>query len=130
MGAPGEQVTGLETPPGGDARQVPWTLVRRLDELCHLLLNLVFPSTTVPINNKLSCFCRVKKKSERVGLSVGGSIQVHPPQYSKSSGLYKYRLLYSLPSSDDTYRKQIFPYVRRITTRPAVPNYNTFHSCR
>ena len=51
MGAPGEQVTGLENAPVGDARKVPRTLVRRLKELCHFTLNLVFPSTTVPINN-------------------------------------------------------------------------------
>ena len=50
-GAPGEQVTGLETPPVGDAWPVPRTLVRKLDELYHLTLNLVFPSTTVPFNN-------------------------------------------------------------------------------
>ena len=31
-------MTGLETPPVGDARQVPRTLVRRLDELCHFTL--------------------------------------------------------------------------------------------
>jgi hypothetical protein len=35
-----------------------------------------------------------------------------------------------LLSSDDTYRKQIFPHLRRITTRPAVPDYKSFHSCR
>ena len=42
MGAPGEQMTGLETPPVGDARQVPRTLVRRLDELCHFTLKFSF----------------------------------------------------------------------------------------
>ena len=42
MGAPGEQVTGLETPPVGDAREVPRTLVRRLDELCHFILEFSF----------------------------------------------------------------------------------------
>ena len=51
MGAPEEQVTGLETPPVGDAWSVPRTLVRRLDELYHITLNLAFLSTTVPINN-------------------------------------------------------------------------------
>ena len=51
MGAPGEQVTGLEMPPVGDAWLVPRTLVRRLDELYHITLNLAFPSTTVPIIN-------------------------------------------------------------------------------
>ena len=50
-GAPGGQVIGLEIPPVGDAWSVPRTLVRRLDELYHFTLNLVFPSTTVPINN-------------------------------------------------------------------------------
>ena len=35
-----------------------------------------------------------------------------------------------LLSSDDTYRKQIFPHLRRITTRPAVPDYKSSHSCR
>ena len=55
MGAPGEQVTGLEMPSVGDAWSVPRTLVRRLDELYHITLNLAFPSTTVPINNYLSC---------------------------------------------------------------------------
>ena len=42
MGAPGEQVTGVETPPVGDARQVPRTLVRRLDELYHFTLEFSF----------------------------------------------------------------------------------------
>ena len=51
MGAPEEQVTDLEIPPVGDAREVPRTLVRRLDELCHFTLNSVFPSTTVPTNS-------------------------------------------------------------------------------
>ena len=32
----------LETPPGSDARQVPRTLVRRLDELCHFTLEFSF----------------------------------------------------------------------------------------
>ena len=41
-GASGEQVTGLETSPVGDARQVPRTLVRRLDELCHFTLEFSF----------------------------------------------------------------------------------------
>ena len=49
-------MTGLEIPPVGDACSVPRTLVRRLVELYHFTLNLVFPSTTVPINNQLSCF--------------------------------------------------------------------------
>ena len=35
-----------------------------------------------------------------------------------------------LLSSDDTYRKQIFPHLWRITTRPAVPDYKSSHSCR
>ena len=35
-----------------------------------------------------------------------------------------------LLSSDDRYRKQIFPHLRRITTRPAVPDYKSSHSCR
>ena len=42
MGAPGEQGTGMETPPVGDARRVPRTLVRRLDELCHFTLEFSF----------------------------------------------------------------------------------------
>ena len=63
MGAPGEQVTGLEMPPVGDAWSVPRTLVRRLDELYHITLNLVFPSTTVPINNCLSC-CLLDEEGE------------------------------------------------------------------
>ena len=42
MGAPEEQVTGLESPPVGDARQVPRTLVRRLDELYHFTLEFSF----------------------------------------------------------------------------------------
>ena len=42
MGAPEEQVTGVETPPVGDARQVPRTLVRRLDELYHFTLEFRF----------------------------------------------------------------------------------------
>ena len=42
MGAPGKQVTGLETPPVGDARQVPRILVRRLNELCHFTLEFSF----------------------------------------------------------------------------------------
>ena len=42
MGAPEEQVTGLESPPVGDARQAPRTLVRRLDELCHFTLEFSF----------------------------------------------------------------------------------------
>ena len=41
-GAPGEKVTGVETPPVGDARQVPRTLVRRLDELCRFTLEFSF----------------------------------------------------------------------------------------
>ena len=40
--APGEQVTGLGAPPVCDARQVPRTLVRRLDELCHFTLEFSF----------------------------------------------------------------------------------------
>ena len=44
-------MTGLEIPPVGGAWPVPRTLVRRLDELYQFTLNLVFPSTTVPINN-------------------------------------------------------------------------------
>ena len=43
MGAPGEQVTGLETPPVGNARHVPRILVRQLDELCHFSLEFSFP---------------------------------------------------------------------------------------
>ena len=35
-------MTGLETSPVGDARQVPRTLVRRLDELCHFTLEFSF----------------------------------------------------------------------------------------
>ena len=35
-------MTGLETPPVGDARQVPQTLVRRLDELYHFTLEFSF----------------------------------------------------------------------------------------
>ena len=35
-------MTGLETPPVGDARQGPRTLARRLDELCHFTLELSF----------------------------------------------------------------------------------------
>ena len=35
-------MTGLETPPVGDARPVPRTLVRRLDELCHFILEFSF----------------------------------------------------------------------------------------
>ena len=42
MGAPGEQVIGLETLPVGDPRQVPRTLVRRPDELCHFTLEFSF----------------------------------------------------------------------------------------
>ena len=42
MGAPGEQVTGLETPSVGDARQVARPLVRRLDELYHFTLEFSF----------------------------------------------------------------------------------------
>ena len=59
-------MTGSEAPPVGDAREVPRTLVRRLDKLCRFTLKLFFPSATVPINNYLSCFCWVKKKSDRV----------------------------------------------------------------
>ena len=37
----------------------------------------------------------------------------------------------SLLSSDDTYRQQIFPHLRRIAMRPAIPDYsNSFYSCR
>ena len=35
-------MTGSETPPVGDARQIPRTLVRRLDELCHFTLEFIF----------------------------------------------------------------------------------------
>ena len=42
-------MTGLEIAPVGDDWSVPRTRVRRLDELYQF--NLVFPSTTVPINN-------------------------------------------------------------------------------
>ena len=35
-------MTGVETPPVGDARQVPRTLVRRLDELCRFTLEFSF----------------------------------------------------------------------------------------
>ena len=61
-------MTGLETPPVGDAWPVPRTIARRLDELYHFTLNLVFPSTTVPINNQLRCFAGLMKESDRVGL--------------------------------------------------------------
>ena len=44
-------MTGLEIAPVGDAWLVPRTRVRRFDELYQFTLNLVFPSTTVPINN-------------------------------------------------------------------------------
>ena len=44
-------MTGLEIPPVGGPWPVPRTLVRRLDELYQFTLNLVFPLTTVPINN-------------------------------------------------------------------------------
>ena len=44
-------MTGLELAPAGDAREVPRTRVRRLDELCRFILNLFFPSTTVLVNN-------------------------------------------------------------------------------
>ena len=36
----------------------------------------------------------------------------------------------SLLSLDGPYRQQIFPHLRRIATRPAIPDYNGFHSCR
>ena len=49
--ASGEQVTGLELAPVGDAREVPRTRVRRLDELCRFTLNFFFPSKTVLVNN-------------------------------------------------------------------------------
>ena len=45
------KVTGLERAPVGDAREVPQTRVRRLDELCRFILNLFFPLTTVLVNN-------------------------------------------------------------------------------
>ena len=35
-------MTGVETPPVGDARQVSRTLVRRLDELCRFTLEFSF----------------------------------------------------------------------------------------
>ena len=35
-------MTGLERAPVGDAQEVPRTRVRRLDELCRFILNLVF----------------------------------------------------------------------------------------
>ena len=35
-------MTGLERAPVGDAREVPQTRVRRLDELCRFILNLFF----------------------------------------------------------------------------------------
>ena len=35
-------MAGLETLPVGDARQVPRTLVGRLDELCHFALEFSF----------------------------------------------------------------------------------------
>ena len=35
-------MTGLETPPVGDARQVPRPFVGRLDELCHFTLEFSF----------------------------------------------------------------------------------------
>ena len=41
-GAPGEQVTGVDTPPIGDTRQVPRTLFKRLDELCRFTLEFSF----------------------------------------------------------------------------------------
>ena len=42
MGAPGEQVTGLEIPPVGDAWSVPRTLVRRLDNRAYQQLAELF----------------------------------------------------------------------------------------
>ena len=44
-------MTGLEKAPVGDARSASRTRVRRLDELYQFTLNLVFPSTTVLVNN-------------------------------------------------------------------------------
>ena len=44
-------MTGLGIAPVGDAWSVPRTRVRRLDELYQFTLNLVFPSTTVPIDS-------------------------------------------------------------------------------
>ena len=56
-------MTVLEIAPVGDAWSVPRTRVRRLDELYQFTLNLVFPSTTVPINNSLSC-CLLGEEEE------------------------------------------------------------------
>ena len=64
-------MTGLETPPVGDARQVPRTLIRRLDELYHFTLEFSFSLDNRAYQQLADCFCRVKKRSERVGLSVG-----------------------------------------------------------
>ena len=57
-------MTWLEMAPVGDAWSVPQTRVRRLYKLYQFTLDLVFPSTTVPINNKLSCFCWWRNEEE------------------------------------------------------------------
>ena len=48
-------MTRFEMAPVGGAWSAPRTRVRRLEKLYQFTLNLVFPSTTVPVNNYLSC---------------------------------------------------------------------------
>ena len=62
MGVPGEQVTCLETPPVGDARQVPRTLVRRLDELYHFILEFSFSLDNRAYQQVAELLCWVDEK--------------------------------------------------------------------
>ena len=57
-------MTGLELAPVGDAREVPRTRVRRLDELCRFTLHLFFPSTTVLVILILGLDTMLRKASE------------------------------------------------------------------
>ena len=57
--------------PVGDAWSAPRTRVRRLDKFYQITLNLVFPSTTVPVNNWLSCCLLGVEEKWSVGVSSG-----------------------------------------------------------
>ena len=84
-------MTWLEMAPVGDAWSAPRTRVRRLDKLYQFTLNLVFPSTTVSVNNYLVAVLLVEKRrrsgSDQVGLWFGVlkpfSVQVTRPQLSR-----------------------------------------------
>ena len=64
---------------------------KELPQRCHFTLNLVFPSTTEPINNKLSCFAGLMKersRSEREGVvRVAQALLVRITRFRLSRGV-------------------------------------------